>query len=97
MTRDRVEVEVFSAIGDCDGFDDTIAFLQQHRIPHHVSTLTPEHRRQFARRGHTISPMVVLWLGEGQRRVRYFQWSGHRPPMLRIAASMAEAARQEAS
>ena len=38
------------------------------------------------RQGFTKTPVVVVHVGEGSRRIRWSAWEGHNPKMLELAA-----------
>lgn len=91
---DPVAVEVHTVPGHAH----TIAtrdWLALHGVPSTEKALSPEDRASFVRRGYTRLPVVIVWLGEGERRVRYLTWCGHKPDMLQIAQRLHEASLQE--
>ncbi|MEA5453265.1 hypothetical protein SPF06_00885 [Sinomonas sp. JGH33] len=43
--------------------------------------------RAFMRyQNYTMTPVVLVWIGEGKRRHVYMSWEGHNPHMLELAA-----------
>jgi hypothetical protein len=46
--------------------------------------------KYLMRRNHfSISPVVVVWMGEGKTKRAFLNWEGHRPQMLEIAHKVA--------
>lgn len=81
---DPTTVQVFSS-PDCPASKATVEKLTMLGVPVTVAPIK-ECRAFMARQRYTMSPVCILWLGEGKRRVAYTSWQGHKPKMLELAA-----------
>lgn len=92
---DPVHVDVYTTSEDVPEALETRNWLGIHRIPYTITDLDRWARATFRRQGYEGLPVVVVWLGDGPRRVRYLTWDGHKPPMLELVERLHEASKAE--
>lgn len=84
--RDPVRFDVYS-IPDCPRTAQTLAKLDELGAEYEVRDFNRQ-RAWLAHQRYHISPVVVVYMGRGQRRVRWTSWQGHNPRMIELAVEM---------
>ena len=83
-----VEIEVLTLV-ECPATRATLDKLSMLGLTAKVTEMDRITRDGWRRRGFPAIPVVMVWLGEGQRRVRYFTWDGFKPRMLELTRRVA--------
>ena len=80
-----IHVEVYAAEG-CQATTATLGKLELLGITPEVHPMDRLGKAWLFRQGFTKTPVVIVHVGEGQRRIRWSAFEGFNPKMLELAA-----------
>ena len=78
-------VEVYANEG-CQASRATVDKLAMLGVATEVHPIDRLGKAWLARQGFTSSPVCILWVGEGEERVRFTAWEAYKPEMCELAA-----------
>ena len=82
---ESIHVEVYTS-PDCPATQATLGKLELLGIEPEVHPIDRLGKAWLFRQGFTKTPVVIVHVGEGQRRIRWSAFEGYNPKMLELAA-----------